>query len=108
MNRSRLDRRAFIKGASALGLAAAVGNAPSREKPRAFLARSSQMANDGFAEAPIGVAQYPNYFTSLNGISPYPVRPPWRVAGVDYRVGINAGVSLKDPALIDPAIATRS
>src|SRR5215831_5671176 len=63
---------------------------------------------DGRLNAPAGTPQYPTYFTSLNGISPYPVRPPWHVAGVDYRVGISAGVSLKDPATINPKIATSS
>lgn len=63
---------------------------------------------DGRLNAPTGTAQYPTYFTSLNGISPYPVRPPWKVAGVDYRVGINTGVTLKDPNTINPAIATIS
>jgi hypothetical protein len=47
---------------------------------------------DGRANAPTGAPQYP---TALNG---YAVRPPWKVAGVDYRVGINTGVVLK-PAL---------
>jgi hypothetical protein len=50
--------------------------------------------------------QYPTAFTRLNEVTPYPVRPPWKVAGVDYRVGINAGVSLKDPATISSSIAT--
>jgi hypothetical protein len=108
MHSNRIDRRLFIKALSALGSIALVRSAASQQKPRTGLARSPQMAIDGFLEAPIGSAQYPNYFTSLNGISPYPVRPPWRVAGVDYRVGINAGVSLKDPTFIDAAIATRS
>src|SRR5664279_4653407 len=52
--------------------------------------------------------QYPTAFTGLNGVTPYPVRPPWKVAGVDYRVGINAGVNLKDPAIISSPIATPS
>jgi hypothetical protein len=63
---------------------------------------------DGRLAAPTGSAQYPNYFTNLNGISPYPVRPPWRVAGVDYRVGVNTGVSLKDPNAISAAVAVKS
>jgi hypothetical protein len=63
---------------------------------------------DGGAAAPAGAPQYPTFFTGLNGISPYPVRPPWRVAGVDYRVGINDGVSLKDPTTIPPSVAERS
>ncbi len=59
---------------------------------------------DGRLAAPTGNAQYPTYFTSLNGISPYPVRPPWKVAGVDYRVGINTGVTLADPTTIPSGV----
>jgi hypothetical protein len=107
MQHERMNRRLFIGGLSALVPVAALTSAASQQQ-RVGLVASSVMMIDGFADAPSGAAQYPNYFTSLNGISPYPVRPPWRVAGVDYRVGINTGVSLKDPALINPAIATRS
>ena len=46
---------------------------------------------DGFAGAPSGTAQYPNL---LQG---YGARAPWRVAGVDYPVGIPSGTSLSDP-----------
>ncbi len=63
---------------------------------------------DGRLNAPTGTANYPTYFTSLNGISPYPVRPPWKVAGVDYRVGINTGVSFLNPNTISSSIATVS
>ena len=48
---------------------------------------------DGFAAAPTGTA----HPTLLQG---YAVRAPWRVAGVDYPVGPNPGVTLKDPATI--------
>ena len=47
---------------------------------------------DGFASAPAGTSQYPTFFSG------YSIRPPWRVAGVDYAVGPNPGVTLKDPA----------
>jgi peptidoglycan hydrolase-like protein with peptidoglycan-binding domain len=46
---------------------------------------------DGFAQAPTGSAQQPNILQS------YAARPPWRVAGVDYAVGIIPGTVLKDP-----------
>lgn len=46
---------------------------------------------DGSANAPTGTPQFP---TVLNS---YAARPPWKVAGVDYRVGINTGVSLISP-----------
>lgn len=67
---------------------------------------------DGYAGAPTGPAQYPSLFTSSSAVSgisnpnaPYQVRPPWRVAGVDYRVGINTGVSLKNISTITSATA---
>ena len=31
----------------------------------------------------------------------YPVRPPWKVAGVDYAVGVPAGTRLRDPATLN-------
>jgi hypothetical protein len=46
---------------------------------------------DGSANASAGVAQLPNLLTSYN------FRPPWKVAGVDYRVGVPAGLALKAP-----------
>jgi hypothetical protein len=70
--------------------------------------RSTLSEFDGGAGAPAGSPQYPTFFSGLNGISPYPVRPPWRVAGVDYRVGIHDGVALKDPGTILPSVARRS
>ena len=50
--------------------------------------------SDGSASAPGGAAQYS---TLLSG---YEVRPPWEVAGVDYAVGPQTGVTLKDPSTI--------
>jgi hypothetical protein len=49
---------------------------------------------DGRLNAPVGAPQYP---TLLNG---YLARPPWKVAGVDYRVGYPSGQVFKDPATI--------
>lgn len=49
---------------------------------------------DGVSGAPTGTPQLPSL------LSGYAVRPPWNVAGVDYRVGINTGVTLLDPATI--------
>jgi hypothetical protein len=46
--------------------------------------------NDGTTNAPVGPAQLP---TLLNS---YAVRPPWKVAGVDYAVGYSTGTALKD------------
>lgn len=47
---------------------------------------------DGSAGAPAGTPQLP---ALLNG---YLARPPWKVAGVDYAVGIHSGVALKVPS----------
>ena len=46
---------------------------------------------DGSAGAPSGAPQYP---TLLNGRA---ARPPWKVAGVDYAVGVHPGVTMKTP-----------
>ena len=43
---------------------------------------------DGSVNAPTGPAQYPT------GLSGYRVRPPWKVAGFDYYVGIQSGTKL--------------
>ncbi len=56
---------------------------------------------DGFAGAPVGGnVQYSNFFTSraLQSGQTYATRPPWRVAGVDYPVGIPSATVLKDPS----------
>ncbi|MDA9469628.1 cadherin repeat domain-containing protein [Bradyrhizobium sp. CCBAU 53415] len=52
---------------------------------------------DGSANAPTGAAQFPSLLNAMAA------RPPWSVAGVDYRTGINTGVTLKDPATISIA-----
>jgi hypothetical protein len=49
---------------------------------------------DGSAGAPVGT---PALSALLTG---YAARPPWKVAGVDYAVGVPAGTTLKDPASI--------
>ena len=48
--------------------------------------------NDGALSAPIGTTQLPTQFSS------YGRRPSWKVAGVDYYVGLPAGTTLQDPA----------
>jgi hypothetical protein len=50
--------------------------------------------DDGSAAAPAGKPSLPNI------LSRYPVRPRWKVAGVDYAVGVPAGTTLQDPASI--------
>jgi hypothetical protein len=102
-----MDRRSFVTGLGGLVAAPEIVRASSLMQVRgSAISRESEF--DGFANAPTGAPQYPTYFTSLNGISPYPVRPPWHVAGVDYRVGVSTGVRLKDPTTINPEIATSS
>lgn len=54
---------------------------------------------DGAVNAPSGSAQYPR------GLSGYRVRPPWKVAGFDYYVGIPDGTVLVSPTSIsDPNV----
>jgi Right handed beta helix region len=56
---------------------------------------------DGSANAPAGTPQLPNLFNRDA------VRPPWKVAGVDYHVGVPTGLTLKTPTAGDlPAGAT--
>jgi hypothetical protein len=50
--------------------------------------------SDGFAAAPAGTSQYPHL---LDG---YMSRSPCKVAGVDYRVGINTGKTLASPTTL--------
>jgi hypothetical protein len=61
---------------------------------------------DGSAKAPNGVPQHPHLLdlsaaTNENGVR-FATRPPWKVAGVDYRTGINAGIVLTDPVSSPP------
>ncbi len=51
--------------------------------------------SDGAKGAPAGRPQFPKL------LSAYRTRAPWRVAGVDYAVGISPGHILKDPTLAD-------
>jgi hypothetical protein len=55
------------------------------------------VGDNGATNAPAGAAQYPDLLTG------YAVRPPWKVAGVDYAVGIPSGTALKDPLSINMA-----
>ena len=52
---------------------------------------------DGCGSAPAGTVQFPNI---LKG---YAKRAPWNVAGVDYAVGPQPGVVLRNPATINMA-----
>lgn len=47
---------------------------------------------DGALTAPSGTAQLPTLFASYTH-----GRPPWKVAGVDYYVGLPSGTTLQDP-----------
>jgi hypothetical protein len=47
--------------------------------------------HDGLANAPSGTPELPNLFSGDA------VRPPWKVAGVDYHVGVPSGIVLKAP-----------
>lgn len=47
--------------------------------------------DDGMDDATPGDPNFPDFFTDIPAIT---VRPPWNVAGVDYRVGLAAGATL--------------
>lgn len=49
---------------------------------------------DGSAAAPPGKPLLPNV------LAHYATRPPWKVAGIDYAVGVPAGTKLQDPTTI--------
>jgi hypothetical protein len=52
------------------------------------------VGDSGATNAPAGAAQYSDLLTG------YAVRPPWKVAGVDYAVGVPGSIALKDPLAI--------
>jgi hypothetical protein len=58
------------------------------------------LLGNGSANAPAGAPQFPNL------LSGYTVGPAWKVAGVDYAVGIPQGTVLKDAATINMAGVT--
>jgi hypothetical protein len=60
--------------------------------PRPLAARDQPP--DGSAGATPGAPQLPGL------LRPYAARPPWKVAGVDYRVGLAADARLNDPLTI--------
>lgn len=70
--------------------------------------------DDGSANAPAGVAQAPGLFTNaqpgaagINYTATGGVRPPWKVAGVDYRTGYDTTLTLADPTtFVFPACAS--
>jgi hypothetical protein len=94
-----MSRRSFIGGLATFTPAATLSRAHAK------MWSHGSSGSDGSADAPSGRPQYPDYFTNLSRVR-YAVRPPWQVAGVDYRVGIRAGVSLLDPATIPRSVAT--
>jgi hypothetical protein len=51
--------------------------------------------NDGSANAPVGSPELPTLLDAYGAN-----RPAWNVAGVDYHVGVPAGLALKDPATL--------
>jgi len=53
--------------------------------------------NDGAARAPAGAPLLPDLLTE------YAARPPWKVAGVDYAVGVPFGTILSDASTITMA-----
>jgi hypothetical protein len=58
---------------------------------------------DGASGAPAGAPLLPTL------LQEYKARPPWKVAGVDYAVGVPQGMELKDPATISiPGVAVNA
>ncbi len=53
--------------------------------------------DDGLTNAPAGSPQLGELLRH------YAARPPWKVAGVDYAVGVHSGVRLKDPLTLSVA-----
>ena len=49
---------------------------------------------DGCPDAPVAAIQVPTI------LSHYATRPPWKVAGLDYAVGVPAGAVLRDPGAV--------
>lgn len=71
------------------------------------------IALDGRVGAPSGTPQYSTGFNGLNGATPLAFRPPWKVAGIDYYVGIDRSLyptngSLKDPSTISSSLMVAS
>jgi hypothetical protein len=94
-----MTRRSFVGGLATFTPTATLSQAHAK------IWSGVSSGSDGSAHAPSGRPQYPDYFNALS-TARYTVRPPWQVAGVDYRVGISAGVSLSDPATIPRSEAT--
>jgi hypothetical protein len=63
--------------------------------PHACAGDGGPSTDDGFGNAPAGTPQFPHLLDA------YSIRPAWKVAGVDYAVGIPTGTVLKDPASIN-------
>lgn len=84
----------WIAAALALMILMTVVAAPaiSATSAREITTAALGCTEDGSAEAPAGPPQHPDLLRT------YSQRPPCKVAGVDYRVGIAAGLHLKDPS----------
>lgn len=80
-----------------------MGSAAAKAEAVSCLSQSPPLlaVDDGSSSAPAGAAPRPDL---LNG---YAARPAWKVAAVDYGVGVPAGLALKDP-LADPAIVSNA
>jgi hypothetical protein len=96
-----------VRGLAAL-IATPAALCPSRGLAQVAAGDLDGKTFDGAADAPLGAPQYPMYFSGAKRPIKYAVRPPWRVAGVDYRVGIKPHLVLKDPSTIEVGVASRS
>ena len=88
---SGLPMRIFGMAAGSVLLGAGVSASVTPETAIAAKPRVQDDQADGAANSPLGEPQVAGL---LRG---YAARPPWKVAGVDYYVGLPAGTYLKDP-----------
>ena len=87
-----MPRRLILQGVLATALASVSRRVRARAGLLSFASPSNWWGDDGSASAGAGTPLYPTLLSS------YAARPPWKVPGVDYPVGVPSNVTLKDPA----------
>src|SRR5689334_325078 len=87
----------WLAGLMLFGPAAPAWAASPANRETMPLAASDRPPGDGSVNAPDCKIPHPSL------LQRYRVRPPWRVAGVDYCVGYPMSKALKDPAMLSMA-----